>query len=157
MLQPSATHHLRADETGPVAASLTAKGLHGDTRHWGQHQASRDLNVADPPGLPKIYLHRAENSTARPLLTTLAHVATIRARDGALAPRFFHKKGCISSEGSHPHTRGLREAQARDRGPLDDQAPRSGRADSHRAGVRRYRGERGIRRCQERADAARAP
>src|SRR6476620_1668921 len=133
MFQPGAAHHLGTDETGPEAPTLAAKCLHRDTGHRGQHEAGRDLDLADPPGLPKIYLHRAENSTPRPLLTTLARVATIPARDGALAPRFFHKKGCISSEGSHPHTRGLREAQARDRGALDDETPRSGRADSDRA------------------------
>src|SRR6476646_5908041 len=128
MFQPGAAHHLGTDETGPEAPTLAAKCLHRDTGHRGQHEAGRDLDLADPPGLPKIYLHRAENSTPRPLLTTLAPVATIPARDGAHAPRFFHKKGCISSEGSHPHTRGLREAQAGDRGALDDKAPRSGRA-----------------------------
>src|SRR6476620_8512800 len=96
MFQPGAAHHLGTDETGPEAPTLAAKCLHRDTGHRGQHEAGRDLDLADPPGLPKIYLHRAENSTPRPLLTTLAAVATIPARDGALAPRFFLRRGALA-------------------------------------------------------------
>src|SRR5712691_3656266 len=93
MLQSRAAHHLRADETGPVASALAAKGLHRDTGHRRQHKAGRDLDHTDPPGLPKTYLHRAKNSIPRLLLTTLPGVATIRARDGASAPRFFIRRG----------------------------------------------------------------
>ena len=89
MLEPGAAHHLRADQPGAVTPSLAAKSLHRDTCHRGEHEPAGDLDPTDPPGLPKIYLHRGENSTRGPVLTTLARIATIPARDGALAPRFF--------------------------------------------------------------------
>jgi transcription elongation factor GreA len=63
MLQPGAADHLGAHQPCPVAPPLAAKGLDAHPRHRGENQAAGDLDVPDPPRLPKIYLHRAGNSS----------------------------------------------------------------------------------------------
>jgi hypothetical protein len=60
VLDPGAADHLRADEPGPVAASLPAKCLHADACHRREDEARRDLDVTDPPGVLKVDLHGVE-------------------------------------------------------------------------------------------------
>src|SRR5690348_11622654 len=63
------------------------------------------------------------------------------------------QEGC--GEGSHPHTGGLQEAPAGDRGAVD-RAPARGRGTHpHRARVRRHHGERGVRLGEERPGPSR--
>jgi hypothetical protein len=65
VLEPGAAHHLRADQSGPVAPALTPERLDAHPGHGSEHEAGRDLDFRDPPGLTKIYLHRAGNGTPR--------------------------------------------------------------------------------------------
>ena len=59
-------------------------------------------------------------------------------------------------QGRHPHSRGLREAEAADRGARDDQTSRGRRPHPRGARIRRHHRELRVRRRQERAGAARA-
>ena len=57
VLDPGAADHLGADETGAEAAPLAAKRLHADARHRRQHEARRDLHIADVPALAQVDIH----------------------------------------------------------------------------------------------------
>ena len=57
VLDPGHRDHLRADEPGPVAAALAAKGLHADPGHRRQNKAGGDLDVAEEPGVVEIDVH----------------------------------------------------------------------------------------------------
>ena len=83
-LDPGAGDHLRADEPGAEAASLAAERLDADARHRREHDPRRHLDVADPPRLPEIHLHRADG--IRRLLTTVRAGGTIRPRRAAVLP-----------------------------------------------------------------------
>jgi len=65
VLEPGAGDHLRADEAGPVTATLSAERLNADAGHRRQHEACWNQDVPDPPGLAEIHLHRAGNRTRR--------------------------------------------------------------------------------------------
>ena len=67
VLEPGAADHLRAHEPSPVPAPLAAKCLHAHTCHRGKDDACRDLDVADSPGCPQIYLHRAGKGSEMPV------------------------------------------------------------------------------------------
>ncbi len=54
VLDSGAADHLRADEPGPVAASLAPKRLHADSRHRREHEPRRHLDRADAPRCTKI-------------------------------------------------------------------------------------------------------
>ena len=56
VLDPRAADHLGAHEACAVAPSLPAKCLHADACHRREHEARRDLDVADPPGLGEVDL-----------------------------------------------------------------------------------------------------
>ena len=58
VLDARAGDHLRADEPGAVAAALAAKRLDADARHRREDDPGRDLDVADPPGLLELRLHK---------------------------------------------------------------------------------------------------
>ena len=58
VLDPGAGDHLGADEPGPVAAALAAERLDADAGHRREDDPGRDLDVADPPGLLKVGLHK---------------------------------------------------------------------------------------------------
>ena len=50
VLDAGAADHLRADEAGAEAASLSPKRLHADAGHGREHEAGRDLDPGDRPG-----------------------------------------------------------------------------------------------------------
>ena len=58
VLDARAGDHLGADESGPVPPTLAAKCLHADPCHGREHDASRDLDVANPPGLGQLPMHK---------------------------------------------------------------------------------------------------
>ena len=58
VLDPGHGDHLGADEARPVAAALPAKGLHRHACHRRQHDAARDVDGADPPGVLEVDVHR---------------------------------------------------------------------------------------------------
>ena len=58
VLDARAGDHLGAHEPGPVASSLAAERLDADPGHRREHDSGRDLDVADPPGLLKVRLHK---------------------------------------------------------------------------------------------------
>ncbi len=49
--------HLRADETGPEAATLAPKGLDADAGHRGQNEPARDLDAPERPALCQVDVH----------------------------------------------------------------------------------------------------
>jgi hypothetical protein len=55
--ETGATDHLRAHQSGPVAASLAAESLHAHTGHRGQYEPGRNLDRADRPGGVQIDTH----------------------------------------------------------------------------------------------------
>ena len=95
-------HHLGADEPGAVAASLAAEGLHADARHRREHEAARDLDVPDEPGLAEIDLHgvwmvavRLAAPVTRRYYSRPLRAAHRLGRSGSGGPHF---------EGSHPYS-----------------------------------------------------
>ena len=63
VLEAGAADHLRTDEPGSITAALAAESLDAHSGHRGQDEPGRNLDVPNPPGLTKIYLHRAENGS----------------------------------------------------------------------------------------------
>ena len=59
---PGHRDHFRADEPGPVAAALAAKGLHSDACHRREHEAGGDFDLPDEPDAVQVDLHTLEGS-----------------------------------------------------------------------------------------------
>jgi hypothetical protein len=96
VLEPSAADHFRAHESGPVPAPLAAKCLHAHTCHRGKDDARRDLDVADSPGCPQIYLHRAGKGSEMPV-----DVVLLRRYHARLPRRPFFGPRVFLGQGGH--------------------------------------------------------
>ena len=88
-------------------------------------------------------------------LTSIHGVGNIPARDGAPAPRVFLSGGPLKDVILTPE--GYEKLKQEIEYPLERQASRGSRPHPRRARVRRHRGERRVRRREERAGPARAP